>query len=195
MHLGQIGLDGGAGKAAPLSADEYDAIVSALEAPTTPYEARRKLLTLSLRSGGPHDGLLQYCKTLLETTSAAPDFTGYEMASNLALQYLFAESPDRDSWVQKFEQSRSAVLKLVVAQHMFKTDPQRALIMMIETIPLAGTDHGVTDAIDLWLAHESNAQLLAAVDARLNGLTSTLPASVLTAAFRHARGVIADECS
>jgi hypothetical protein len=63
---------------------------------------------------------------------------------------------------------------------------------MIETIPLAGTNHDVTDAIDLWLANNSNSQLLAAVDARLDHLERTQPDSALTASFRHARRVIAD---
>jgi hypothetical protein len=121
-------------------------------------------------------------------------FTGYEAASNLALQYLLSKSPDSNYWAQRFGQSQCAVLRLAVAEHIFSTDPQRALIAMIETIPHAGTDHAVTDAIDLWLANESNVQLLAAVDARLDSLKRTQPGSALTAAFRHARGVIADEC-
>jgi hypothetical protein len=142
--------------------------------------------------GGSHVGLLQYCRVLLKKTSVAPGFTGYEAASDVALKYLLAKSPDNDYWAQRFGQSKCAVLRLAVAEHVFGTDRQRALVAMIETIPLAGTNHDVTDAIDLWLANNSNSQLLAAVDARLDHLERTQPDSALTAAFRHACRVIAD---
>jgi hypothetical protein len=192
MHMRQLGLDIRAGKSAPLCAGEHEAIVDALEAFETSCEARRNLLTLSLMNSGSHDGLLRYCKTLLERTSRSPGFTGYEAASNLALQYLLAKSPDKDYWVRQFEQSPCAILRLAVAEYVFGIDPQRALMAMIETLPLAGTDHAVTDAIDLWLANGSNPQLRAALDARLDYLVRTQPASALAAAFQHARDVVAN---
>jgi hypothetical protein len=192
MHLRQIGLNIRAGKAAAQSQDEYGQLVDALEVPATTGNARRNLLMLALMDGGTHDGLLRYCKTLLERTAKVPGFTGYESASNMALQYLLAKPAEDDYWVRQFEHSKCAVLRQAVAAHVFNTDSQRALVMMIETIPLVGTDHAVRDTIDLWLSNEASPPLLAAVDMKLANLTRTEPASQLTAAYRLARSVIAN---
>lgn len=195
LHLRQLGRDIRAGTAVPLAAAEFEEILSTLEAPATSYEIRRHLLKLALIDRRSHNGLAQYCSNVMEKVAMIPGFSGYEAASDLALQYLLATAPEKEYWVRQFEQSRFAVLRLAVAEHVFGTDPHRALIAMIETIPLAGTDNAITDAIDLWLSNESTAQLLAVVDARLADLAITQPNSALTAAFRHAYGIIAGECS
>lgn len=187
--------DTGVGAALSLTSQDYAEILNMLRASATSYDARRNLLMLALEDGESHEGLLQYCKTLLQQASTTPGFSGYEAASNVALQLLLAKSPDKGMWVRQFGQSKYAVLRLAVAEHVFASEPQRALLSMIETIPLAGTDHAVTDAIDLWLSNEASTQLLAEVDARLASLAKTQADSALTAAFMHARKVIADECT
>jgi hypothetical protein len=176
----------------PLTADEYSSLLDALRSPGTPIEARKNLLVLALLDHGSNDAVLEYCKTLLAKTSKAPSFSGYEAGSNVALQILLAKSPDKDCWVRQFERSNTAALRLVVAEHIAGTDPQRGLMMMIETIPLAGTDHAVSDGIDLWLTNESNANLLSAVESKLAELQRTQPNSVLTAAYQYARQTIAN---
>ena len=177
-------------KVASLSATDYAHILGKLEAAATSHEERRCLFALLLADGGTHSGLLDYCKLLLERMSATTGFTGYEAGANLALQYLLAKAPNVEYWVRVFDQSRHAVLRLVVAEHVFGMDPQRALLMMIETLPLAGTDHPVSDAVDLWLYNEADEHFRSVVDSRLDGLARSQPDSALTAAYRHARDVL-----
>lgn len=192
MPLRQLGQAIRAGKAAALSRDEYVRLVRLLQSKATAMDARRNLLILALMDKGADEGLLQYCATLIAQTTQAPGCSGYEGGTNLALQLLLAKSPDAKSWVSRFERSPCAVLRMAVAEHLFDSDPQRALLMMIDIIPLAGTDHSVTDSIDLWLANEANAQLLAAVESRLDALTRTEINTKLIDAYRHARQVISN---
>jgi hypothetical protein len=180
------------GEQAPLFADEYAAILERLQAPETSYEMRRSLLALALVDRGSNDALTAYCKTWLATTATSAGFSGYEGGVNLALQIVLAKSVDSGVWVKRFEQSKAAVLRLIVAEHVAGSDLQQGLMMMIDTLPLAGTDHAVSDAIDLWLSNEGNPALRAAVESRLNALTKTPANAALIAALEHARDVIAN---
>jgi hypothetical protein len=191
--LSQLALDIRDGKQVPLETDEYKTILGTLQSPATAAEIRRDLLEVSLLDRGSNDDLIAYCKDLLNRTSAKPGFSGYEGGADLALQCLLLKSHDKDAWVKRFEKSNSAVLRMAVAEHVARFDKQQGLLMMIEMIPLLGIgDHTVADAIDLWLSHEANPKLLAAVDSRLNDLIKKDPKSPLTAAFRHARKIIAN---
>jgi hypothetical protein len=87
---------------------------------------------------------------LLTTLTARGSFSGYESAADMAHQHVLAKAPDRKFWINQFENSDAAVMRMVVAEHVVTTDLHRGL-MMIETIPIVGTDHAVYDAIGLWL--------------------------------------------
>jgi hypothetical protein len=190
VNLRQLAQAIRASEQTPLTADEYASLLNVLQSPDSTTEIRRNMLILALLDSGASDSVLEYCRNLLSKTAKAAGFSGYEAGSNLALQILLAKSPDKDHWVNQFGQSNAAVLRLVVAEHIASTNPRRGLMMMIEVIPLAGTDHAISDAIDLWLANESDTSLLAAVESRLAELKRKQPASALTAAFQHAREVI-----
>jgi hypothetical protein len=191
-NLWDLGQAIRSGKQSPLTADEYAWLLNVLKSPQSTLQTRKSLLILALLDHGSNNALLDYCNTLLVKTLEKRIFSGYEAGSNIALQIVLAKSPDKDYWARQFEQSSAAVLRLAVAEHIAGTDLQRGLMMMIETIPLAGTDHTVSDSIDLWLANKTSAHLLSTVEAKLAELQHTQPKSALTAAYRHARDIVAN---